>query len=85
MLADKAEKIEVFYAPSDSPQLNPNERLNVDLKYAIGSTVPARTKTKFKAAATQHTQMLNANFERTKSDFDDPHCAYAARASFVYF
>ena len=77
-LADKQVKIEVFYLPSYSPQLNPDERLNADLKYAIGSQVPVRTKTKLKAAATQHMQMLEANPERVKSYFGDPRCAYAA-------
>ena len=60
-LADKAEKIEVFYLPSYSPQLNPDERLNADLKYAIGSKVPVRTKIKLKAVATHHMQMLQVN------------------------
>lgn len=32
-LADNAEKIEVFYLPSYSPELNPNELLNADLKH----------------------------------------------------
>ena len=36
-LADKTEKIKVFYLPSYSPQLHPDERLNADLKYAIDS------------------------------------------------
>jgi transposase len=40
-LADKKDKIEVFYLPSYSPELNPDERLNADLKHAIGSKVPA--------------------------------------------
>ena len=77
-LADKTEKIEVFYLPSYSPQLNPDERLNADLKYAIGSKVPVRTKIKLEAAATQHMQMLQENPERVKSYFGDPRCAYAA-------
>ena len=77
-LADEQVKIEVFYLPSYSPQLNPDERLNADLKYAIGSKVPVRTKTKLKAAATQHMRMLQANPERVKSYFGDPRCAYAA-------
>ena len=77
-LANKREKIEVFYLPSYSPQLNPDERLDADLKYAIGSQVPMRTKARLKAAATQHMQMLNANPERGKSYFGDPPCAHAA-------
>lgn len=31
------DKIELFYLPSYSPELNPEERLNANLKYAIGS------------------------------------------------
>ena len=51
-LCDKKEKIEVFYLPSYSSELNPDERLNADLKYAIGTRVSVRTKSKLKAAAT---------------------------------
>ena len=68
----------MFYLPSYSPQLNPDERLNADLKYAIGSQVPVRTKTKLKAAATTHTHMLQAIPHRVKSYFGDPRYAYAA-------
>ena len=77
-LADKTKTIKVFYLPSFSPQLNPDERLNADLKYAIGGRVPARTKIKLEAAATQHMQMLQVNSERVKSYSGDPRCAYAA-------
>lgn len=45
-LAENKAEIEVFYLPSYSPQLNPDERLNADLKYALGSTVAMRTKFK---------------------------------------
>jgi transposase len=54
MGAERADKIELFYLPSYSPELNPEERLNADLKHAIGTKVPARTKAKLKAAATEH-------------------------------
>jgi transposase len=64
-------KIEVFYLPSYSPELNPDERLNADLKYAMGSKVPARTKKKLKAAANEHMIMLDASPERVKSYFQD--------------
>ena len=46
---ERKDKIELFYLPSYSPELNPEERLNADLKHAIGSKVPARTKAKLKA------------------------------------
>ena len=36
-LSEHGEQIEVFYLPSHSPELNPDERLNGDLKQAIGT------------------------------------------------
>ena len=77
-LSDKKEKIEVFYLPSYSPELNPDERLNADLKYAIGSKVSARTKSKLRAAATTHMELIEASPDRVKKYFEDPRVAYAA-------
>lgn len=57
-VAKRSKRIELFYLPSYSPELNPEERLNADLKHAIGSKVPARTKAKLKTAATEHMQKL---------------------------
>jgi hypothetical protein len=34
---ENAKSIELFYLPSDSPELNPEERLNADLKHTITS------------------------------------------------
>ena len=76
-LKDRKAQIEVFYLPSYSPELNPDERLNADLKYGIGSKVSARTKTKLKAAATTHMELIEANPERVKKYFQDPRVAYA--------
>jgi transposase len=35
-LLDHKDEIEMYYLPSYSPELNPEERLNADLKQAIG-------------------------------------------------
>ncbi len=35
--------LEMFYLPSYSPELNPEEPLNADLKQAIGKKAPVRT------------------------------------------
>ncbi len=43
-LQEHKQLIEVFYLPSYSPELNPDERLNGDLKQAIETRVPCRTK-----------------------------------------
>lgn len=77
-VAERTDKIELFYLPSYSPELNPEERLNADLKHAIGSKVPARTKNKLKAAATDHMIMLQKTPERVMCYFKDPKVAYAA-------
>lgn len=77
-VAKRSKKIELFYLPSYSPELNPEERLNADLKHAIGSKVPARTKAKLKAAATEHMQKLEQSPERVRSYFQDPRVKYAA-------
>ena len=77
-LKDRKDQIDIFYLPSYSPELNPDERLNADLKYAIGSKVSARTKTKLKAAATAHMELIEASPERVKKYFQDPRVRYAA-------
>ena len=77
-VAERKEKIELFYLPSYSPELNPEERLNADLKYAIGSKVPARTKAKQRTVATEHMEQLEQSPERIKSFFQDPRVKYAA-------
>ncbi|MFO7543263.1 MAG: IS630 family transposase [Thiobacillus sp.] len=75
---ERKDKIELFYLPSYSPELNPEERLNADLKHAIGSKVPARNKAKLKAAATEHMVRLEQCPDRVMSYFQDPHVKYAA-------
>jgi transposase len=61
-----------------SPELNPEERLNADLKQAIGTKVPVRTKAKLKLAATEHMFKLEQAPERINSFFQDPRVKYAA-------
>ena len=77
-VAERQDQIELFYLPSYSPELNPEERLNADLKHALGTKVPARTKAKLKAAATQHMTEIERSPERVKAFFQDPKVRYAA-------
>ena len=72
----RLDRIELFYLPSYSLELNPEERLNANLKHAISAKVPARTKAKLKSVATEH--MLEQAPERIKKYFHDPHVRYAA-------
>ena len=77
-LADHHDQMEVFYLPSYSPELNPEERLNADLKHVIGRKVPMRTKAKLFTAAQDHMTMVANEPERVKSYFKDPRVKYAA-------
>ena len=70
--------MEVFYLPSYSPELNPEERLNADLKHGIRSKVPLRTQAKLHAAAVDHMTALANKPERVKTFFQDPFVKYAA-------
>lgn len=74
----RTQQIEVFYLPSYSPQLNPEERLNADLQQAMGKRVPVRTKAKLRDAANEHMAMLEKSPERVMSYFQDPKVKYAA-------
>ena len=71
-------RIELFYLPSYSPQLNPEERLNADLKQEMGKRVPARTKAKLREAANEHMAMLEQDPKRVMSYFQDRRVRYAA-------
>ena len=77
-LAEHSERIEVFYLPSYAPELNPDERLNADLKQAIGAKVPVRTKAKLKYAAEAHMTTIEKSTDRVKAYFQDPKVRYAA-------
>jgi len=76
--AERQEQIELFYLPSYSPQLNPEEWLNADLKQEIGWRVPVRTKSKLREAANEHMAMLEQNPERVMSYYQDRRVRYAA-------
>lgn len=65
-LAEHQADIEVFYLPSYSRELNPDERLNADLKHAISTHTTVRTKAKLHAAATNHMALIATHPERVK-------------------
>ena len=75
---ERKDKVELFYLPSYSPELNPEERLNADLKNALYTKVPVRTKGKLKAATTEQMQTLEKLAERVREFFQDARVKYAA-------
>ena len=75
---DRKDQVELFDLPSYSPQLNPEERLNADLKQEMGKRVTVRTKTKLREVANEHRTMLEQNPQRVMSYFQDHSVRYAA-------
>jgi len=71
-------KIELYYLPPYSPDLNPDEHTNADVKYGVGSKHPKRDKESLRKATEEHMMMLNGSPERIKRYFLDPVISYAA-------
>jgi transposase len=77
-LASRAERIEVFYLPSYSPELNPDELANADLKQAVTKLAPMRTKAQLIKATARHLRSVQRQPERIKSYFQHNPVRYAA-------
>ena len=70
------DQIELFFLPSYSPELNPDEYLNCDLKAGVHSGAPARSKGKLKSKALSHLRMLQERPERVVIYFKHPKISY---------
>jgi len=77
-LAERTEQIEVFHLPSYSPELNPDEGLNADLKQAVTRKPPARSKPELKRAVISHMRRLAKLPDRIRGYFGHPSFRYAA-------
>jgi transposase len=77
-LEEHREQIEVFYLPSYSPELNPDEYLNCDLKVGVHTGVPATSKSQLARKAIGHLRMLQKRPARVAKYFKHPKIAYAA-------
>jgi len=77
-LAEHRAQIEVFHLPSYSPELNPDEGVNADLKQAVPRKPPARSQPQLKRAAISHMHKLSKQPKRIRSGFRHPQFRYAA-------
>jgi transposase len=58
-LAEHRSEIEVHHLPPYSPELNPDEGVNADLKQAVPRRAPARSKQQLKRATVSHMRSLS--------------------------
>ena len=77
-LEEHKERIEVFYLPAYSPELNPDEYLNNDLKQTIASDGVAITEGELDAQVNVTMFMLSIRPHRISSFFRHPKATYAA-------
>lgn len=76
--AAHSSKIEVFYLPSYSPQLNPVEYLNNDVKQQVHDKPPTRNLDQLKQRAASSLWKLQKLPARVRNYFRHPDIAYAA-------
>ena len=79
-LAAHRSEIEVHHLPAYSPELNPDEGVNADLKQAVPRKAPARSRQQLKRAAISHMRSLSKRPERVRSIFQHQQFRYAARS-----
>lgn len=77
-LAEHAADIELFYIPSYSPDLNPDEVLNHDLKANAVGRKRARNRDELVANAVEHLESRARTPERVAAYFQEKHVRYAA-------
>ncbi len=71
-------KIELHYLPSYSPELNPDEYLNNDLKQGMNQKAPARTKEQLTDDVRTHLENRQAQPDVVKSFFNNKYVTYAS-------
>ena len=77
-LALHRDQIAVFYLPSYSPERNPDEDLNGDLKASLGSKRPPRDRQQLETNLTSHMRRLSKLPKHGDSYFQNQYVRYAA-------
>ena len=76
-LEGKEDELEIFFLPSYSPELNPDEYLNNDIKQGIHSKTLFRDEKSLKKGAMAHMRMLQKMPVRVMNYFKHPKIVYA--------
>jgi transposase len=77
-LAQNEGVIEVFHLPSYSPELNPDEYLNCDLKQGVSAKQAPRSQSQMEKNVRSHMKLLQRNPIRVKKYFKNKNINYAA-------
>ena len=73
-----AQNLEVFFLPAYSPEMNPDEYLNCDVKAGVHAKPPVRDTATLKKTIRVHMRMLQHSPDRVSKYVHHPKIAYAA-------
>lgn len=77
-VANHSDKIRLLYLPSYSPERNPDEYLNCDLKQGLSAKPAPRSKDILENNIREHMDMLSQNAERVAKYFQHDYIKYAS-------
>ncbi len=77
-VSENIENIELFYLPSYSPEKNPDEYLNCDLKYGLSETPSPKNEKQLRSNVENHMLMLQGDQKRVKKYFKHEDIKYAS-------
>ena len=72
------DEIKIFYLPAYSPELNPDELVNGDLKPGVGQREPAANKEELRMQIFEHMEETKSNPEKEKNFFRKASVRYAS-------
>ena len=72
------DEIKIFYLPAYSPELNPDELVNGDLKPGVGQREPADNKEELRMQIVEHMEETKSNPEKVKNFFRKASVRYAS-------
>jgi len=75
---ENSSKIALFHLPSYSPEKNPDEYLNCDLKYGLSDKPAPRNQKQLQNNVEDHMKMLQENQQRVRKYFNHQDIKYAA-------
>ena len=77
-VAQNSDEIELFYLPSYSPERNPDEYLNGDMKRSISNKPAPKNAGQLEKNVRSHLKLLQRNPNRAKSYFQHENIKYAS-------
>lgn len=77
------DEVKIFYLPAYSPELNPDELVNGDLKLGVGQREPTANKEELRMQIVQHMEETKSNPDKVKNFFRKASVRYASGNNYL--